>query len=172
MLTIVAAWALFTLYQYFKKIVEAPFLQTVFGMMIIAVFIVQTIEYSSNKNTVLFYNDRYFKANRLLKEKFPVPVQDSIYTYPLKDFRMYSNFSRLNLTSFSALPETPCYLLYSEKKIKARLYYAEKRNNDTMVSFYTYILNHKDSLQILNYKGIVLSYVRSFSSMDNLNKQE
>lgn len=161
MMAIISAWTLFIVFQYLKKYIPLHY-KLVSGSLILAIFIILTFEYSSNKNTVLFYNDTYFKANRLIKDKIQWPLQDSVYTFMLKDFRMYSNFRKLNLTNLKTLPSAPCYVLLSEKKLKSRLYYAKKRKNYPMVTFYQQIIDRTDSVKIMKSDGIVFSYVKSF----------
>jgi hypothetical protein len=170
-LSIVSAWTLVTLYQYFRKLIPTRYLQLGFGGIIITIFLLQSIENYSNKNTVLFHKNTYFIANRLLKEKFPIPIQDSIYAIPRNDFLMYSNFGKLHLIGLSKIPVSPCYLLYSKNRLVKSLYYAEKKKNDSLINFYQNLLHHVDSITILEYDGIVFSYVRSFNpSFDTLVK--
>jgi hypothetical protein len=163
-LTITSSWTLVTLFKYLRAKIPPSYLQTGFAGIILTIFLLQSIENYSNKNTVLFHNDTYFAANRLLVKKLPDALHDTVYATPVKDFRMYSNFRKLNLKEIEALPESPCYLLFSEQKIVSKLFFADKRRNDSTINFCRNLLYRDDSISIIDNGGIVFSFVRSFNS--------
>jgi len=161
-LSMVAAWSLIQLFRYLKRIIPVSFLRWIFCAFILVIFSFQVKENFSNLSTLFFHKDTYFVADRLIKGKIPANFHDSIYTYPLKDFDMYPNFSRLPLKQFNELPAGPCYLLYSRNRLKKNIFYARKAKNDSVEAVCRKILNLADSLTIFEYGGIVFSHVPGF----------
>jgi hypothetical protein len=161
MLAIISSWTLISGSRYLKKFTPR-YNKLALGLVVLSIFIIQSVGYSSNKNTVLFNNNTYIKANRLIKDKIQWPLQDSVYAFQRKDFSMYSNFRKLNLVNLKSLPATPCYILISEKKVKTKLHYAKIRKDQANIDLYERILNRTDSIKILESHGIVFSYVKNF----------
>jgi 4-amino-4-deoxy-L-arabinose transferase-like glycosyltransferase len=163
MLAIVSAWTIFTLYRELKKWIPAGYVRVGLGVIMLTVFGLQSVENLANKNTVLFYKDTYFVANRKLKEIFPHSLRDTVYTLPKDAFQMFSNFRELKLERLGKKPGGPCYILYSTDCVKKRLFYAQRANNDSLVNLYQNLLVHKKSKTIFEYDGIVLSHADSWN---------
>ena len=161
-LNIVSAWVIYTIYRYIKRLIHYKYINYVFYLIILAFFIFQVKEISKNSNSVFFKKDTYFVANRIMNDKIINSINDTVYALPIKDFILYSNFKKLNLKPLVDLPKTPCYLLYSKEQIRKIIFYAKKRKDQQSLEFMNKVLIHPNSRNIINYDGIILTYISSF----------
>jgi hypothetical protein len=88
------------------------------------------------RGSILLGNDSYFVADRLFRQKMSSIKKDvPIFAYPIKDFQLYPNFSKLNLLELDYMNplRSGQMAVYSRKRFKKTLYYAEKRGDNRQI---------------------------------------
>ncbi len=166
-LTIAAGYTLSSLKPILEKIFSANIANVILGFVMIALMGYQVKELPTKlPNTALFKNSSYFVADKLLKEKNNTAnVARKVYAYPIQDFKMYPNFSQLDLKAFSPSEmKGGNYYLYSRARVRKTLLYGYLGEDEKIVRNQELLLlpTNPKWHYLINTKDIVLAYVSSF----------
>jgi hypothetical protein len=118
-------------------------------------------------NSIIFKKtaDDYFVGDRLLADKIDqFKKQDKVYAYPIRDFKMYPNFSQLNLypLPYGQIPKKNDFFLISKKRIKLDNNYSSDRNNKNVINTTEYWLDsfHPNWEYIIDEGNIIFGKVK------------
>lgn len=166
-LTIATGYALSRLRPGLEKVFSANITTVILAAIIITLMGFQVNELPhALPNTVLFKDSSYFIADQLLKNIDIVNLKGKIYAYPVKDFKMYPNFARLEVRGM-APDKVPngTYFLYSRKRVQVDLSYGwYGKDKETEQKLHTLLLPKYPSWKyLINTKDIVLAYIPSFT---------
>lgn len=132
-------------------------------LLILLVFIQIAELPSTVRGSVIYGNDSYFVADRLLRDKFDqLNIQKSVLANPVRDFRMYPNFSRLELRGLDYMKELNAgdIILYSISRLRLYMIYAQRRGDIDRVEMLQPYLGHNPSWDYLLEAGdIVMAQV-------------
>jgi hypothetical protein len=166
-LTIATGYALTNLKPIIEKIFSANIATLVLAFIIITLMGFQVKELPQKlPNTILFKDSSYFVADQLLKDNNKISdIKGKVYAYPAKDFKMYPNFSQLDLKSFSPSDmKGGKYYLYSRKRVRLTLFFGYLGKDEKVVRNQDLLLlpTNPQWDYLINTKDIVLAYVPSF----------
>lgn len=168
-LTIATGYAISNIFNH-PKIYNDKIALFVVTTIVVSILIFQILELPNKiNNSVLFKDNSYFIADQALKsDKILKKIQGKVYAFPLKDFNMYPNFSKLNLESFVMTEslKSDQYILYSRRFIRRRLHYLDFRKDKESIQKLTLLLLPQNPAwkYIINTDEIVLAQVKKIGS--------
>jgi len=166
-MTIATGYALSSLKPTLGKMFSANIVSFISGCLLVFLMGLQVQELPRKlPNTVFFKDSSYFLADQLLENIDLPDLKEKVYAYPVKDFKMYPNFSKLKVMGMAPdkVPDGT-YFLYSRKRVQVDLSYGwYGKDKETEQKLQTLLLpKHPGWKYLINTKDIVLAYIPSFA---------